>query len=38
MQPIKEKQETLAHRAICYDDEGMLDCVCKLRQEQDERS
>ena len=27
-----------AHRAICYDYEGVLDCVCILQHEQDERS
>ncbi len=38
MQPIKEKQEPIPHRAICYDNEGTLDCVCILQHEQDERS
>ncbi len=38
MQPIEEKEKLFAHKAICYDYEGVLDCVCKLRQEQDERS
>lgn len=29
--------EPLTHRAICYDDEGRLECCCELRKGLDHR-
>jgi hypothetical protein len=38
MQPIEEKEKLTTHKKICYDNEGILDCVCILQHEQNERS
>lgn len=33
MQPNQMPKPEIEHKAICYDDEGSLDCVCKLQKE-----
>lgn len=33
MQPNQMPKPNIDHKAICYDDEGSLDCACELREQ-----
>ncbi len=33
MQPNQMPNPNIEHKAICFDDEGSLDCACELREE-----
>ena len=33
MQPNQMPKPEIEHKAICFDDEGSLDCACELRKQ-----